>query len=87
MARVVLTSGLSDHFTDGKTEFEVEAKDFRSLVLVLDERYPGLGEHLEAEMAVAIDGEIFQDPFLEPIGPQSEVYFLPKIGGGISGGA
>jgi hypothetical protein len=33
-------------------------------------------------MAVAIDGQIYQDPFLEPISPNSEVFFLPRIGGG-----
>jgi molybdopterin converting factor small subunit len=83
MARVVLTSGLSGQYTGGETEIEVSASTFRALVRALDARFPGLGEHLEAEMAVAIDGEIFQDPFVEPIGPDSEVYFLPKIGGGI----
>jgi hypothetical protein len=33
-------------------------------------------------MAVAIDGEIHQDAWTSPIGPKSEVYFIPKIGGG-----
>jgi hypothetical protein len=33
-------------------------------------------------MAIAIDGEIFQDPYLEPVGADSELYILPKIGGG-----
>ena len=33
-------------------------------------------------MAVAIDGEIYQDPYPETIDADSEVYFLPKIGGG-----
>ena len=82
MARVVLTSGLSDQFTGGVTEFELAASNFRGLIRALDARHPGLGAHLESEMAVAIDGEIYQDPYLEPIGADSEVYFLPKIGGG-----
>jgi molybdopterin converting factor small subunit len=33
-------------------------------------------------MAVAIDGEIYQSPLLEKIGAESEVHFLPPIGGG-----
>jgi hypothetical protein len=33
-------------------------------------------------VAVAIDGEIYSDPLLEPVGPQSEVHFLPAISGG-----
>ena len=45
------------------------------------ERFPALDESLSAT-AVSIDGEIIQDPFLEPVGPDSEVHFLPQIGGG-----
>jgi hypothetical protein len=33
-------------------------------------------------MAVAIDGEIIHDPFLEAVGPDSEVHFLFRISGG-----
>jgi hypothetical protein len=33
-------------------------------------------------MAVAIDGEIHQDAWFSPIGADSEVYLIPKIGGG-----
>ncbi len=82
MARVVLTSGLSKRFTGGEMELELEASDVRRLIGALDARFPGIGEHLQAGMAVAIDGEIFQDPFVETIAPDSEVYFLPRIEGG-----
>jgi hypothetical protein len=33
-------------------------------------------------MAVAIDGEIHQDNDEAPMGQDSEVYLIPKIGGG-----
>ncbi len=33
-------------------------------------------------MAVAIDGEIFQDAYSAQFGPDSEVVLIPKIGGG-----
>jgi hypothetical protein len=33
-------------------------------------------------MAVAIDGVICQDTYLEPINPDSEVCLIPKIAGG-----
>jgi hypothetical protein len=33
-------------------------------------------------MAVAIDGEIFQDAYLAQLEPESEIYLIPKIGGG-----
>ena len=53
----------------------------RRLLAELERRFPGLGEAL-AGAAVAIDGEIFPDPLLEPVGPDSEVHFLPRVGGG-----
>ena len=69
-------------FTGGATELEVEANNFRRMVLELDRRFPGLGRQIEESMAVAIDGEIFQDAYLAPLNPDSEIYLIPKIGGG-----
>ncbi len=82
MARVILTSGLGNQYAGGETEFDIDAADVRKLVAMLEECFPGIKAELEREMAVAIDGEIYQDPFLERIAPDSEVYFLPRIGGG-----
>jgi sulfur-carrier protein len=82
MAKVVLQKEVAQEFTDGVTDIEVEAKNVRQLIKALDQKYPGMGERLRARAAVAIDGEIFQDPFLEAVGADSEVYFLPKIEGG-----
>jgi hypothetical protein len=44
--------------------------------------HPGLGRQIEESKAVAIDGEIFQDAYLVPLKPESEIYLIPKIGGG-----
>jgi len=33
-------------------------------------------------MAVAIDGEIFQDAYQVKLNPGSEIVLIPKIGGG-----
>lgn len=83
MARVVLSSGsVSRQFTGGLTEFEVEATTFRRLVKELDRRFPGLGNQVEESMAIAIDGEIFQDAYATELRPGSEIYLIPKIGGG-----
>jgi len=38
--------------------------------------------HLEEGVAVAIDGQIYQDALFQPIGPNSEVFLLPQIAGG-----
>ncbi|MDP6389295.1 MAG: MoaD/ThiS family protein [Alphaproteobacteria bacterium] len=81
MARVVLTGGLKN-FTGGETELELDAADIRGLFRLLGERYPKLKPHLEEGLAVAIDGQIYQDTLIEPIGPDSEVHVLPQIAGG-----
>ncbi len=59
-----------------------EAGYNKRLVLELEERFPGLGKQVEEGMAVAIDGEIFQDAYSAQFGPDSEVVLIPKIGGG-----
>ena len=81
MATVVLPSRLLP-LTGGVEQLEVEARNVRQLIAELDARFPGIGERLRDGTAIAIDGEIINDPFLEPIEPDSEVHFLPSISGG-----
>ena len=81
MAHVVLPPTLK-RFTGGETEFELEAATIRQLFRLLGERFPELAPHLEDGFAVAIDGQIYQDTWFEPIPPGSEVHLLPQIGGG-----
>jgi molybdopterin converting factor small subunit len=83
LPRVIIASGGSCHqYTGGKTEFDVEATTFRQLVRELEQKYPGLGTQVEEGMAVAIDGEIFQDAYHAVLKPGSEIVLIPKIGGG-----
>ena len=60
----------------------MEATSFRRLILELESRFPGLGTQVEESMAVAIDGEIFQDAYSAELRPGSEIVLIPKIGGG-----
>jgi molybdopterin converting factor small subunit len=82
LARVVFTSGFSRRYTGGVKEFEVEANNLRAVIKAMDRLYPGLGEHLEEETTVAIDGELHEVGYFQPIRPGSEVFFIPKIEGG-----
>ena len=83
MARIILTNSLSKQFTGGDNEFEIVASSVRSLIRELNNLYPGLGTQVsDGTLSVAIDGDIYQDAFLEELKPDSEVAFLPKIGGG-----
>ena len=82
MPKVVFSGSSCQRFTGGRTELEVAATNFRRLVLELDQRFPGLGKQVEEGMAVAIDGVIYQDAYSAQLGPDSEVYLIPKIAGG-----
>lgn len=82
MPRVAIPANAAKRFTGGQTEFEVEADTVRRMIAELDRRFPGLGRQIDESMAVAIDGEIFQDAYLARLEPGSEVVLIPKIGGG-----
>jgi sulfur-carrier protein len=81
-ARVVFTSGFSRRYTGGVTEFTIEATTLRGVIREMDRRFPGLGEHLEQETTVAIDGELHEVAYYQAIGPGSEVFFIPRLEGG-----
>ena len=81
-ARVVLIGGDSARYTGGVKQFDIEAKTLRDVISALDARYPGLGEYLEEETSVAIDGEMREVAYYYPVRPGCEIFFIPKIEGG-----
>ncbi|MCY4096659.1 MAG: MoaD/ThiS family protein [Rhodospirillales bacterium] len=81
MARVVFTGNFR-HLVGDDSEADIPASNVRDLLNRLGERYPALAPHLDEGIAVAIDGEIHQDALFSPLGPDSEVYLMPKIAGG-----
>ncbi len=80
MAKVVFPDHLLSA-TGGRREAVVVAENYRELVAKLEQQWPGIAERL-SQAAVAIDGQIYQDAFLEPIEPNSEIFFMPRIEGG-----
>jgi len=58
------------------------AKELRGVIKAMDKLFPGLGEHLEQETTVAIDGELHEIAYGQPVKPGAEVFFIPKIEGG-----
>ncbi|MDP2239293.1 MAG: hypothetical protein Q8K18_03905 [Burkholderiales bacterium] len=81
-ARVIFTSNFSDRYTGGVKEFEIEAKTLLGVIKALDALCPGLGEHLEEETTVAIDGEVQEVGYYQAIRPGCEIFFIPRIEGG-----
>ncbi len=82
MVHVVAVCSSCRAFTGDVTAFDVEADTVRRAIVELDRRFPGFGDHIERRMAIAIDGEIHQDALFVPLNPASEVYLIPRIGGG-----
>ena len=82
MPRVLAMGGDVARYTGGRSEFEVAATTVGGMIRELDARWPGLGEYVERRMAIAIDGEIFQDADGAVFRAWSEVCLIPKIGGG-----
>jgi len=82
-AHVTLSSGFSRRYTGGLREFDIEAKNLRAIIKALDKMFPGLGEHLEEETTVAIDGQLHDQPgYFQQLRQGSEVFFIPKLEGG-----
>jgi molybdopterin converting factor small subunit len=80
MVRVVLANPMVE-VTQGQREMQLAVDNFRELTFTLIERWPAIQELLERS-AVAIDGQIYQDAFAEPLRADSEVFFMPRIEGG-----
>jgi sulfur-carrier protein len=81
VAHVTLIGNLRQ-FTGGETALTVSARSVRHLLLEVGQRYPALAPHLVEGIAVAIDGQIYQDALFQEIGPDAEVQLLPQIAGG-----
>ena len=81
MVKVTL-SGTISQMAGGKTSIEVEATSVRQIFNYLQERFPNIKSHMVDDIAVAIDGTVFQDAWLEKVKEDSEVFLLPRIGGG-----
>lgn len=82
MARVFCAAQEFRALTGGIDTIEVPAGGLRALLAELDRLFPGLRDHVEEKMAVAIDGEIHQDALDVPLAADSEVVLIPRIGGG-----
>ena len=80
--KVVLSPGSSGEFTSGQKNFEIEARNVRGIIRVMEERFPGIGEFLAEETTVAIDGEIHELADYQPLRENAEVFFLPKLEAG-----
>jgi molybdopterin synthase sulfur carrier subunit len=74
--------------TGGRKQVELQGQSLRQVIAALESAFPDLAGRLSAGgalvpgMAVSIDGAFTSKGLLAPVGPRSEVHFLPAIGGG-----
>jgi molybdopterin converting factor small subunit len=80
--RVAFTTGFARRYTGGTREFEIDARNLRGVVREMERMFPGLGQTLEDETNVAIDGELYEIDFTRPVADGGEVFFIPRIEGG-----
>ncbi len=74
--------GSSQRERTGCSEIYVEASTVRRLLGELNDRWPGFGDELNEQCAIAIDGHILSDALYEPLPDRAEVHFVPAISGG-----
>jgi molybdopterin synthase sulfur carrier subunit len=88
MADVFIPTMLQS-LSGGVKRVDIEAANVRQVVDKLEELFPGIKERLVEEgqirpnVSVAVDGEIARMGILEKISQNSEVHFVPAIGGGL----
>ena len=74
--------------TDGAQKDDMEVRNVRQVIERLEEIYPGIKDRLLEDgdiapnIAVAIDGDVAIMGLLQRVGENSEVHFVPAIGGG-----
>jgi len=87
MATVFIPAQLR-RMTGGRQQVQIEAGTLREVIEQLDESYPGIAARLTQGggivpgLAVSIDGALTSQGLRAPVKPDSEVHFLPAIGGG-----
>ena len=75
--------------TGGDKKVDMDARNVRQVIERLDELYPGIKNRLVENgeilpnLAIAIDGDVAIMGLLEKVREDSEVHFVPAIGGGI----
>ena len=85
---IIFIPTMLQKMTGGTQKIDMAARNVRQVIERLDELYPGIKERLVEDgeilpnLAIAIDGDVAIMGMLEKVGENSEVHFVPAIGGG-----
>lgn len=87
MATVVVPA-LLRKLTNGSERVSVSGRNIGQVIEDLERQFPGFRDQLlqngdiKPSIAVSIDGEMGAGGILDKVKENSEIYFLPAIGGG-----
>jgi len=87
MATVFIPAQLVE-MTAGQSRIQISGKSVRDLVNQLEAQFPGIKarlcdrDELSPSLQVSVDDIFSTRGLLTKVGPDSEVHFLPAIGGG-----
>lgn len=80
MATIHFSASLVE-YTGGVQSLTLDAPRVRELMQAVKQRFPDLSDALEI-MAIAVDGEVHQEPEYLKLRADSEICFVPRIAGG-----
>lgn len=78
--------------TAGRDRLEVAGATVAALVDAIEREHPGFRARVVADgelhpsLALSVDGDLVTRGLDEPVGPSSEVHFVPALGGGRGAG-
>ncbi len=85
---VIIIPALMRHLFHGANRLEVEAATLDAALRALDDRAPGFYDRLvedgrvRPELAIAVNGEVYQMALHERLAPGTQLTIVPAIGGG-----
>jgi molybdopterin synthase sulfur carrier subunit len=77
--------------TSGVKDLWIDARNIEEVVGILEKQFPGMSDRLLVEgnlvstVVVSVDGQVSRLGLLERVQDESEVHFVPNMGGGCNG--
>ena len=90
MARVFIPTMLQS-LTSGVKDLWIDARNIEEVVGILEKQFPGMSDRLLVEgnlvstVVVSVDGQVSRLGLMERVQDESEVHFVPNMGGGCNG--
>jgi len=76
------------HLTQDQETVQVAGQNLQEVITALEARFPGIqarlcqDDALRPGIAAVVDTQVVRGGLSEPVQPNSEVHFIPAIGGG-----